>query len=283
MLVAALFRLDRIPCDAGDGTLNRVAIEVGDGDAREGEDGHVTIGEKDHVAGVVEDAGDVRGDEGLALADADDDGRAGAGGDDFVWLECGENAEGEGAGESLDSATKGFFKQDGLTRGFRVLLDLLDEVGDNFGVGFRDEDVALVDEFAFQVEVVFNDSIVDYDDAACAVAMGVGVFFGGAAVGGPAGVADAVGAVEGMVAEDVLEIDELAGSAADFKGFVSGAADGDTGRIVAAILETPQTFNDDGNYCFWTYIADDSAHRTILCDGAGLFGERRCRRLVKWQ
>ena len=38
------------------------------------------------VAGVVEDAGDVGGEEELALADAKDSGRAHAGGDELIGL-----------------------------------------------------------------------------------------------------------------------------------------------------------------------------------------------------
>ena len=90
-------------------------------------------------------------------------------------------------------------------------------MGDDFGIGFGDELVALGGEFALQVEIVFDDAVVDDDDAAGAVAMGMGIFFGGAAVGGPAGVADAEGALEGMLAEDFFKIAEFAGGAADFE------------------------------------------------------------------
>ena len=150
-----------------------------------------------------------------------------------------------------------------------IELDLLNQVGNDLGIGFGDEFVALCGKFTLEVQVVLHNAVVDNDDAAGAVAMGVRVLFCRPAVGGPARVADAVGAVEGVVAEDMLKVDELAGGAADLEGFAVWAADGDACRIVAAILETPQPLNDDGNYWFWTDIAYDSAHRTILCDGGG--------------
>jgi hypothetical protein len=88
-------------------------------------------------------------------------------------------------------------------------------VGDDFGVGFGEEGVALGDEGRLELEVVFDDAVVDDDEGAGAVAVGVGVFFGGAAVGGPAGVADAIGAVDGVFGEDLGEVAELAGGAAE--------------------------------------------------------------------
>ena len=129
----------------------------------------------------------------------------------------GEDAEREGSGEALDGAADGVFEQDGSACGRGVLLNLLDEVGDDFGVGFGDELVALRGEFALEVEVVFDDAVVDDDDAAGAVAVGMGVLFGGAAVGGPARVADAEGAIERMLAEDFFEIAQLARGAADLR------------------------------------------------------------------
>ncbi len=94
----------------------------------------------------------------------------------------------------------------GVAGSFRVGLHLLDEVGDDLGVGFGDKLVALGGEFALQVEVILHDAVVDDDDAAGAVAMGMGILFSGAAVGGPAGVADAEGALEGMVAQNLFKI-----------------------------------------------------------------------------
>ena len=89
---------------------------------------------------MVEDAGNVGGEEVFAVADAEDGGRAEAGGDELVGLVGGEDADGEGSGEAVDGAADGFFEGD---RGDGVLQFLLDEVGDDFGVGFGYEFVAL--------------------------------------------------------------------------------------------------------------------------------------------
>ena len=102
--------------NARDGALDGLAVEVGELDAGEGEDGHVAVGEEVDVARVVQDAGDVGGDERLAFADADDDGRAEAGGDDLVGLGGGEDAERKGSGEALDGAADGDFERDGRRR-----------------------------------------------------------------------------------------------------------------------------------------------------------------------
>ncbi len=112
VLVAGLFGLDGVPGDALDFEGERVALEVGEGDAGAGEDGEFAVGEEVDVAGVVEDAGDVGGEEEFAVADADDGGRAHAGGDELVGLVGGEDADGEGSGEALDGAADGFFEGD---------------------------------------------------------------------------------------------------------------------------------------------------------------------------
>ena len=61
---------------------------------------------------MVEDAGDVGGEEEFAVADADDGGWAHAGGDELVGLVGGEDADGEGSGEAVDGSADGFFEGD---------------------------------------------------------------------------------------------------------------------------------------------------------------------------
>ena len=110
-----------------------------------------------------------------------------------------------------------------------VVLELvLDQVGDDLGVGFGGEGVALGDEVVLEREIVFDDAVVHDDEGAGAVAVRVGVLLGGAAVCGPAGVTNSIGAVDGVAGEDGVEIAELAGGAAELQA-LGAAGDGDAG------------------------------------------------------
>jgi hypothetical protein len=95
-------------------------------------------------------------------------------------------------------------------------------VGNDLGVGLGDELVTLGGEFALQVEIVFNNAVVNHDNAARAVAVGMRVLFSGAAVRGPARVADAECALERMLAQHFFKVGELAGSAAHLKRGAEG-------------------------------------------------------------
>src|SRR5690606_30136364 len=103
-----------------------------------------------------------------------------------------------------------------------------------------------------------DDPVVDDDQAAGAVAMGMGVLFGGTAVRGPAGVAEAVASLERAAGERRLEVDELPRAPADFD--VAVVDDRDAGRVVTAILETPEPLDEDGEDRPLTDVPDDAAH-----------------------
>ena len=92
---------------------------------------------------------------------------------------------------------------------------LLHQVRDHFGIGLRLEDVALALQLLFQRKVIFDDAVVHHDDVAGAVAMRMGVLFGGASMRRPAGMADAVIAIHRIQAQSVFEIAQFAGCAAD--------------------------------------------------------------------
>jgi hypothetical protein len=145
--------------------------------------------------------------------------------------------------------------------GFGGEVELVfDEVGDDFSVGFGGELVALGEEFGLEGKVVLDDAVVDDDEGAGAVAMGVGVFLRGAAVGGPAGVANAEGAGDGAGGDYGFEVAELAGGAAEFEA-LRASSYGDAGGVIAAVFETAQAFDDDGDGRIGANVTDDSTHK----------------------
>ncbi len=166
----------------------------------------------------------------------------------------------------------------GLGGGFgAVLLGVevelvLDEVGDDLGVGLGDELVALGDERLLEGQIVFDDAVVDDDERAGAVAVRMGVLFRGAAVRGPAGVADAEGAVDRRALDDGLEVAQLAGSAAELQAAGAVArgisGDGDAGGVISAVFQAAQAFDDGGDYRLRANVSNDSAHIKSL-DGEG--------------
>ena len=76
--------------------------------------------------------------------------------------------------------------------------------------------------------------------------MRMGVLFGGAAVRGPARVADAEDAIDRVQADGIFEIAQLARGAAD-RELIVVAIDGEAGRIVAAVFEALQAVQNDGD------------------------------------
>jgi hypothetical protein len=86
------------------------------------------------------------------------------------------------------------------------------------------------------------------------------ILFTGTAVRGPAGVANAIGAVEGLGADDFLQVSQLAFCAADLES-VAVAGYGDSGGIVSAIFQASQAINDDRNDLLFANVADDATHK----------------------
>src|SRR5688500_8332539 len=89
--------------------------------------------------------------------------------------------------------------------------------------------------------------------------MRVRVRFGDAAVRGPACVRDAKPPGQGLGRELGLEVRDLADGAAQAELAVA-LHDGKPGRVVAAVLEPPQTLYEDGDDVPLCNGADDTAH-----------------------
>ena len=227
-----------------------VNLDVVGGDRRD-----VAVLEVDEPVGVFEHGGDVGADHVLAVAEADDDGAAAAGGDDGV-LALEEDGDGVGAlhaGEGLGDAVDG-------------AAGLLEEVGEDLGVGLGAEAMASATELLSEGVVVLDAAVVDDGDAAGAVEVGVRVELGGSADGGPAGVADADGAGDGArgSAEVLDEADGLGDADAARARARVAVEDGDAAGIVAAVLDAVERVEEDGQRVSGPDVPRDSAHRQLL-------------------
>ncbi len=216
------------------------------------EHGDVAVGEKENLAGVLEKSGNIASDEVLTPAEADNRRRAHARGDDFLRVVGGNKNQRIDSAQLAQRPAHGFLER-------HALHVFLDEVRNNFGVGFGDELVAFTLEHFLQLQVVFDDAVVDDDKLPGAVPVGMRVLFRGAAVRGPACVADAVRAGDGRLLDDLFEVAQFARGAADFH--LAGAIDhGNAGRIVAAVFQAAEAINDQGNDFLGADITDNPAH-----------------------
>ncbi len=84
------------------------------------------------------------------------------------------------------------------------------QVRHDLGICLRGELVAFLFELLLEFQVVFDDAVVDDNDFALAVAVGVRIFLGRPAMRGPARVAQAVDSIYRMMSDGFLEISQLA-------------------------------------------------------------------------
>ena len=131
--------------------------------------------------------------------------------------------------------------------------------------------MTLFDELFLQAEVILDDAVVHDDDLAGAVAMGMGVFLGGAAVGSPSGVPDTIATLKRLQADDFFQVAQLPFRATDLQ-LVPIAGDGDSSRVISAVLEPPQTLDNDRNDLLLADISNNATHagysKESVCEGA---------------
>lgn len=215
------------------------------------EGGHLAVVEGDDLAGVGDQRGDVRGDEHLLLADAQDHRGAVAGDDDAVGEVGVHDGDAVRALDLLDGLADLVLQGLGLGAG--------DQVDDDLGVGLRDEDGALGLELHAQLGSVVDDAVVDDGDLVLGVEVRVRVDVARRAVGGPAGVGDAGGAGEALgdaglqLADATLGLDHLEG------GGLRAVHD-DARGVVPAVLKALQTLQQQRCHVTLADVTDDSAH-----------------------
>ena len=269
-----------------------VAMEHAEGAGRDHR--HFMISEVDNPVGVAGERARIAGDEVLAIANTHHQRAAQAGGHQHVGPVAEEDEQAIGAAELRDRLPHchhpgrvGGIVGNRAARGHRPSETTIDEVGDHLGVGFRPEDVALRFEAVLDGTVVFDDAVVDDGHVGFAVTailvrpgglviatevrMGVGV--GRGAVRGPAGVADADGAIRGAGPDEGLQPCEPA-RRLEHVEFARVGQQGNPGGIVAAVLQPPQPLENQVGGATKPDVSNDAAHGESSGTGDGA-GDRR--------
>jgi len=162
-----------------------------------------------------------------------DDTRAARAGLTSCW-----SCKGPVAGQALFCHTCGAIQPPGQLDRFRRLVaarqEIVDEMQHDLGVGLGVKHRALLFELLAQLAEILDDAVVDHGNALGRMRMRV--IDGRLAMGGPASVTDAGGAIQRLGLKPLLQILQLAlgATALEMLAFERGDARG----IVAAIFET---------------------------------------------
>ena len=190
MLEAALFCRLRIHLDLDELLFDRLLIEIEELCLSGGELRDLGIVDVVHVLAVLENRRYIGGDIGLALFDADDHRCVLPGDVDLPRAVHEHEFEGIGAADPHHCPC------DRVDRSLSVLfIVVVHEVDGDLGIGLAVELIALLQELILDFLEVFDDAVVNRDHLMMKAHMRVGVGLGWLAMGRPAGVADAGGAL----------------------------------------------------------------------------------------
>src|SRR5579871_3367424 len=111
-----------------------------------------------------------------------------------------------------------------------------------------------------------------HDDIAGAVAMRMRIFFGRAAMGGPARMADAIRALQGIYADGLLKVPELTRRSPDGQVIIA-VENRNARRVIAAVFQAPQPIQNDRHRLAIADITYNPAHTTRIQRSAGSTNE----------
>ena len=150
-------------------------------------------------------------------------------------------------GSAFAIATNAYAPRPGQRRGAllkQIAVVLMgDQMSEHLGVGLGSELRPSATNASFSEREVLDDPVVDYDDLATGVGVRMSVAVAGDAMRRPPGVPDAERASERMLVEYGGESGEFPLGLGDRQ--VGAIVDGDSGGVVAAVLEPAKSVDDD--------------------------------------
>ena len=135
---------------------------------------------------------------------------------------------------------------------------VLNQVGDYLGVSLGSEPVALSGQVLSQLTIVLDDPVMDHGQPHLAVDMRVRIHHVRAAMRRPARVRDSGMAMRWRCCDLRLELGDLADCLARLEPVSVDRRD--SGRVIAAILETPQRGKKNSGRFGPTNVSNNAAH-----------------------
>jgi hypothetical protein len=259
-------------------TLGDAAVGAVDAPAAQLQVGDVALLQVDDAVGHASQGHGVAGEEGFTAlgADAQHQRRAGARAHHAVRLVAVQHGDGVGAAQLLHGGLHGAEQV--------AVVEAVDEVGDDLGVGLAGEVVAACAQALAQLVVVFDDAVVHQRHARrglrrlraeAGADVWVGVGLGRRAVRGPAGVRNAGAGHKSLGLHLGLQIGHARGAARapqarPRRAAEAGRMHGDAAGVVAAVFEPLQALHEDGNDVARGDCADDAAHGSFSWKGVGV-------------
>ncbi|GBC77639.1 hypothetical protein HRbin08_01118 [bacterium HR08] len=216
MREAALLDQDGLPLDPLQARGHGISLEIAHPNALAREGGDLPILQEEDIARVVEQSEHVRGDEVFVATDANDDRWPLSNGHNGLRHIRRDDGQGEDAGHLSERRAHGPLQAQARIRFARRWLAQMrfDQMRDDLGVGLRPKRMPLRQKPPLQRQIVLQDPVVDDGQTSRAITMRMRVLHGRPPVRGPARVSDPVGPIEGVEADQLLQVPQLARRAA---------------------------------------------------------------------
>ncbi len=228
-----------------------IAVDVPDRHAFTADVGDIAFFQVHEAVGDLAQGQLVGGEEVFPQAEADHQRAATARSNHAVGLAGADHGQAIGAVQFLDGGLES-------NRQVAEVLELVvQQVGDDFGVGVRGEHIAQALELFAQHFVVFDDAVVHHCQVTGEVR--VGIALARRPMGGPAGVSNAETADQRLAEQRLLQLSDLARATHPLK--LAGVGENrHTGAVVAAIFQALEAFEQDGGDVAFSDCAYNSTH-----------------------
>ena len=183
--IAALFGSADVPVDIAVLFLDGLAVFIKDLDAVGGDEGDLAVVHICHIARMLDERSNVRGDEIAAVTVAEEQRRILACGDEAVGRVLAHDTQGVCALDAVEHA---------VDRGHKVpaaVIEILEQLRDDLGIGLGAEVHTLRDKKFLYLNIVLDDAVMHDGDVPALTQVRVGVYVVRFAMRRPARMADA--------------------------------------------------------------------------------------------